>query len=62
MRNYFSKTLLEFIIAILVYFAVNAIVFIRDHTVITALITFTVLFCVIIYSYINSNFNQFGNE
>ena len=62
MRNYFSKTLLAFIIAALIYFSINSAVFIKDHLVQNALFTVTVLVCVIMYSYYNSNFNQFGNE
>ena len=62
MRNYFSKTLLAFIIAALVYFSINLAVFIKDQVVRTALFTFTVLLCMVMYSYYNSNFNQFGNE
>lgn len=62
MRNYFNKTLLAFIIAFLVYFSIDSVVIIKDKGVQTALITITVLFCLIVYSYYNSNFNQFGNE
>ena len=62
MRNYFRKTLLAFIIALLVYFSINSAVFIKDQVAQTALFTFTVLVCMVIYSYYNSNFNQFGNE
>jgi hypothetical protein len=62
MRNYFSKMLLPFIIASLVYFSINSAVFIKDQFARTALFTFTVLVFMIMYFYYNSNFNQFGNE
>lgn len=62
MRNYFVKTLLAFIIAALVYFSINSAVFIHDQMARTALFTFTILICMVIFSYYNSNFNQFGNE
>ena len=62
MRNYFSKTLLAFTIALLVYFSINSAVFIKDQMARTALFIFTILFCAVIYSYYDSNFNQFGNE
>jgi len=62
MRNYFIKTLLAFIIAILAYFLIDVSAFVRDQRALTALMTFTVLVCMIMYSYYNSNFNRFGNE
>ncbi len=62
MRNYFSKTLLAFVIGLLVYFSIDSAVFIKDQMARTALFTFTVLVCTVMYSYYNSNFNQFGNE
>jgi hypothetical protein len=62
MRNYFSKNLLAFIIAVLVYFSINSAVFIKDQMARTALFTFTVLVCMVMYSYYNSNFNRLGNE
>ena len=62
MRNYFSKTLLAFIIALLVYFSIDSTVFIKDQMERSALFTFTALVCMVVYSYYNSKFNQFGNE
>jgi hypothetical protein len=62
MRNFFGKTLLAFVIAFLVYFSINSAVFIKDQMARTALFTFSVLVCIVMYSYYNSNFNQFGNE
>jgi len=62
MRNYFSKTLVAFIIAALIYFSFNSMVFIKDRMAQTAIVTITVLLCVILYYYDNSNFNRFGNQ
>ena len=62
MSNYFSKTVLAFIIAILIYFAIDTAPFIKDKTALTAVMTFAGLLCMIMYSYYNSNFNRFGNE
>jgi len=62
MRNYFSKTLLAFIIALLVYLSINSVVFIKDKESLAAFTTFTVIFCMILYAYYSSNFNQLGNE
>ena len=62
MSNYFIKTVLAFIIAILIYFSINSTLLIRDERVLTAVITFAGLLCLIVYMYYNSNFNQFGNE
>lgn len=62
MRNYFSKTVLAFVIALLVYFSIDSAVFIKDQMARAALFTFTVLICMVMYSYYDSNFNQFGNE
>jgi hypothetical protein len=59
MKKYFSKTLLALIIPTLVYFPAKVI---KDQSALAALITITVLLCMIAYSYYNSNFNQFGNE
>ncbi len=62
MRNYFSKTLLAFVMALLVYFSINSAAFIKDREAYTALATFIAIFCTILYSYYSSNINQLGNE
>lgn len=62
MRNYFAKTLLALVIAALVCFTISSAVFLKDQMVTTALFTITILVCMVVYSYYNSNFNRFGNQ
>lgn len=62
MKNYFSKTALAFLIAFFIYLSLNSGLLIKDQAARTAIFTFTVLFCTVIYAYYTSNFNRFGNE
>ncbi len=62
MRNYFSKTLVVFILAALAYMLVYSAVVIKDKTALTALLAPLGVCSIIVYSYFTSNFNQFGRE
>ncbi len=62
MRHYFSKTVLVFIMAILLYLLIDSGLFVTDKMALTAITTFVILLCMVIYSYYSSDFNEFRNE